>query len=667
MNQPETTQNFQPKSKPQSEIMNHEYLMTNGLGGYSFGTWDQVNCRKYHSLYTVSYNPPIERMHLISKGEMAISQSSNRIVLNTENVSNVENPMTSTYFIEGNHQGVIEQTFFIPEMQIQVKQTHAFLYGSNQLAVRYEIDLPDQIRANDQQGYTFDWTPWLNFRDHHDVITPMIEDYQIEVLTGNILKITAHEKTIYIQYSQGTFESNRMYSDKSYYPIETQRGYPDEEQHIILGMLRVPLQTGYNCLDVTINLEPNFMPVEEIFKNRVDRYHTLTDIASKHLASNQPINQDALKRLYQAADDFIVYRATTGKKTIIAGYPWFTDWGRDTMIAIPGLTLETGRYSEALEMIEGFLQMSSNGIIPNNFPDEGQPPMYNTSDGTLWLFNALYLYLEKTQDIDAIKRLYPKLEDIMEHHIKGTINDIYMDEDGLLSTGNETTQLTWMDVKVNGWVVTPRHGKAVEINALWYNALRIMQSLSEQLHKTNKANRYEQIALKVKTAFNASFWNETDQNLYDLIIDGNPVDIPRPNMIFSVSLPFAVLENTRWKTIVDYVEKHFKVPYGLLTLRREDENFHAVYEGDLLSRDGAYHRGTAWGWLIGPYLEAHYKTYHDESKIQAELESLLTHLDEGIHGSISEIFEGGAPHAQRGCSAQAWSVAEAIRMIHMIE
>jgi predicted glycogen debranching enzyme len=425
------------------------------------------------------------------------------------------------------------------------------------------------------------------------------------------------------------------------------------------------LKAGKHAIDVLINISAEFQPADAVFTNRIVRYEKLMERAG---ATATP--EDAtLRRLVQAADDFIVYRKTTGKMSIIAGYPWFSDWGRDTMISIPGLTLSTGRSEEALQMIEGFIEMAYMGIIPNNFPDEGEAPMYNTSDGTLWLFNAVNAYYEATGDLDAIRRLYPQLMQILNHHLQGTINDIFMDTDGLLSSGNEMTQLTWMDVKVNGWVVTPRHGKAVEINALWYNALAIMNKLTKLLNIGNEAMEvdFEALLGQVKASFNDAFWNAKDQNLYDLIIDGEPVDIPRPNMIFAVSLPYPVLEERRWKAVVNYVTKHFKVPYGLLTLRREDKNFNKTYEGDLLSRDGAYHRGTAWGWLIGPYLEAHLKTFHDRSIVKADLEMLFTHLDEGIHGSISEIFEGGEPHAQRGCSAQAWSVAEALRIWKLIK
>lgn len=644
--------------KHKHEIMNHEYLMTNGLGGYSFGTLDQVNCRKYHGLYTVSFNPPIERMHLISKISEVLSVDGVAFPLTYENVTSAEN--TESNLMSYEHRGVVTQHFEIIDIGVKVERTLAMAYGTNQLAVRYVIDTDKDIKLS--------MTPWFNFRDHHDTINANALDYQATYdEMRHMMRVEAKEKAVYLKVETSEeihfeFVPEVKETPVCHYPIETQRGYPDAESHVILGSFTFNLAKGSNTVAFLVNLTDEFDTAESIFTGRKLRYEHLMQLADAGALASE-----SYKRLVQAADDFIVYRKTTGKMTILAGYPWFSDWGRDTMIAIPGLTLETGRSEEALQMIEGFLEMSSMGIIPNNFPDEGQAPMYNTSDGTLWLFNAIYMYFLKTGDLSSVERLYPKLMEILNHHIQGTINDIYMDTDGLLSSGNDETQLTWMDVKVNGWVVTPRHGKAVEINALWYNALAIMDTFTEHLNIHNEAMSVDLKALmhKVKVAFNQQFWNEDGQNLFDLIIDGAPVDIPRPNMIFSVSLPFPVLEEKRWKAVVNYTEKHFKVPYGLLTLRREDENFHKKYEGDLLSRDGAYHRGTAWGWLIGPYLEAHLKTYGDKAYVKANLETLFKHLDEGIHGSISEIFEGGEPHAQVGCSAQAWSVAEAIRLWKM--
>lgn len=642
--------------KAMSEIMNHEYLMTNGLGGYSFGTLDQVNCRKYHGLYTVSYNPPIERMHLISKIEESFEVDGKRIPLTYENVFGLEE--TPSNLMSYQHEGTVEQVFALPEVGIKVKRLLAMTYGTNHLAVRYEVQTEKPVRMC--------LTPWFNFRDHHDTYNAQLDAYTAEYDAAmKFLRVSDGSKEVFLSFihangNQPKFIEEKRLSEQSYYPIETQRGYPDSESHAILGHFVLELLEGTQTVDILVNISPEFEFAESVFESRAKRYQTLVERAGA--------KDGYLKQLVQAADDFIVYRKTTGKMTIIAGYPWFSDWGRDTMIAIPGLTLDTGRADEAIQMIEGFLEMSYMGIIPNNFPDEGQAPMYNTSDGTLWLFNALYAYYEKTKDLKAIERLFPKLMEIINHHIQGTINDIYMDVDGLLSTGNEQTQLTWMDVKVNGWVVTPRHGKAVEINALWFNALSIMNAFVKMLNVPKEALEvdFEKLMKQVQTSFNRLFWNSDAKYLYDLIIDGTPVDIPRPNAIFAVSLTFPVLDKARWGAVVEYVKNAFKVPYGLLTLRREDEHFHAKYEGDLLSRDGAYHRGTAWGWLIGPYLDAHLKTYGDVRYVKACLKELFEHLDEGIHGSISEIFEGGEPHAQRGCSAQAWSVAEAIRLYNRV-
>lgn len=644
------------------EIMNHEYLMTNGLGGYSFGTLDQVNCRKYHGLYTVSMSPPIERMHLISKLSEVIECDGKIYPLTFENVPEEDGAfptLTESNLVGYHHEGVIEQTFFLEAPKITVTRTLAMAYGTNHLAVRYRIESSQKIELT--------MTPWFNFRDHHDTISAKLEDYESSFDDKlGLMQVTSHDKEVYLKWESTPFvvpkfEASTAYTDDSYYPIETGRGYPDVERHAVLGAVKYTLTPGINEIDVLINIAPEFRSAHTVFEERRKRYEELLIKAD---AKSAP---EPFKRLVQAADDFIVHRKTTGKMTIIAGYPWFSDWGRDTMISIPGLTLETGRSDEALQMIEGFLSMSYMGIIPNNFPDEGEAPMYNTSDGTLWLFNALYLYYQHTKDLKSIERLFPKLMEIINHHIQGTINDIYMDKDGLLSSGNEATQLTWMDVKVNGWVVTPRHGKAVEINALWYNALAVMNEFSKILGIPLEAmeTSFESLMALTRRSFNDVFWNERGHYLYDLVIDGKPVDIPRPNMIFAVSLPFSVLDRKRWLPVVEYVGKHFKVPYGLLTLRREDPEYQGKYEGDLLSRDGAYHRGTAWGWLIGPYLEAHYKTFGEPETIKQSLSELMNHLDEGIHGSIAEIFEGDAPHAWRGCSAQAWSVAEAIRLYKM--
>lgn len=588
--------------------INHEYLLTNGLGGYSFSTTSGKNARKYHSVYTASLKPPIERVHMVSQ--------------------------LTPYFNGKLFEGPLHRRM-------------AFLHGTNLLAVEYTVKVNEPT--------TFALEPWFNFRDHHDVKEPVLEDYMMDFSDDSTFVVNHPLTKLWIK-CHGLFKADRKETPETHYPIESRRGYPDREKHIVLGSFNWELNAGEHRICLMFNLQNEFINTDEVFQKFEGRKQHLLDLAG--------FKNENIQRLVLAADDFIVHRESTKKKTILAGYPWFTDWGRDTMISISGLTLSTGRAKEGFEMIEGFLKMLHQGIIPNNFPDEGQEPMYNTSDGTLWLFQAVYAYYQKTKDLEGIKNIFPRLVEIIEHHLWGTINEIYMDTDGLLSTGNEETQLTWMDVKVEGWVVTPRHGKAVEINALWYNALSVLKALAEEIGEREvvKKLNLESLIPKVKKAFNEQFWNAEASRLYDLVIDGEPVDIPRPNMIFAVSLSFEVLDKDKWKAVVDTVASDFKTPYGLLTLRRDDPDFHGVYAGSLLERDGAYHRGTAWGWLLGPYFTARYKVYSDLREIKRDIKAAFEHLDEGVMGSFSEIFQGDFPHAQRGCPAQAWSVAELIRV-----
>lgn len=635
--------------KSKYDIMNREYLLTNGLGGYSFSSLDEVNSRKYHSLYTVSYAPPVKRMHLISKMVPIVEMAGQTYIFAHEN--SLDDSQTESTLDGFSQKGVVIQTF--KQGPITLEKRSAFLYGTDNLAVTYTLNAPEPC--------TLKLEPWFHFRDHHDVMPIDMETYKAHWDEDSGVLVVRHKGMEVYLRTEGGFLPYARTTDLSHYPIESQRGYPDTEKHVVVGQFVYDMDEANKTASLSINTTLAFEEASQILAQSEKRASDLMERAGfKHPQIN---------RLVLAADDFIVHRANTGKKTIVAGYPWFTDWGRDTMIALPGLTLSTKRYKEGLQMIEGFLSKVHQGIIPNNFPDEGQAPMYNTSDATLWLFNAVYAYYVRTKDKLAVDVLLPQLVSILEHHMKGTINDIYMDADGLLSTGNKSTQLTWMDVKVNGWVVTPRHGKAVEINALWYNALKVTQFLANEVYASDLVAdlELETVADRVYQSFNEKFWCEDEQVLYDLIIDGKPVNIKRPNMIFAVSLPFAVLKKAHFKAVVDFVTKTFKVPYGLLTLNREHEDFCGKYQGDLLSRDGAYHRGTAWAWLLGPYFDAHFKTYGDKQWIYDQLEVFYSHLDEGVLGSVSEIFEGDAPHAQRGCSAQAWSVAEIIRIYEALD
>jgi predicted glycogen debranching enzyme len=370
------------------------------------------------------------------------------------------------------------------------------------------------------------------------------------------------------------------------------------------------------------------------------------------------------RTLTLAADQFIVRRGAEGR-TVIAGYPWFTDWGRDTMIALPGLCLATGRFDDARRILGAFAEVASEGMLPNRFPDSGEAPEYNTVDATLWFFIAAQQYLDATGDETFVReRMLPVLRDVVAWHERGTRHDIHVDrDDGLLVAGVEGDQLTWMDAKVGDWVVTPRHGKAVEINALWYNALRILAGFERRWGSEADVNRFDAAAARVRASFRQVFWNDATRSLFDVVHGQDRDASVRPNQIFAISLPHPLLEGLDAAEVLAVVERKLLTPAGLRSLSPDDPRFIGTYIGGPRERDGAYHQGTVWAWLLGPYIDALVRVRgeagaHDARRIVAAFES---HLDEVCVGSISEIFDGAPPHAPRGCFAQAWSVGEILR------
>ena len=371
-----------------------------------------------------------------------------------------------------------------------------------------------------------------------------------------------------------------------------------------------------------------------------------------------------VKRLFMAADQFIVKRGH--RSTVIAGYHWFADWGRDTMISLPGLCLATGRYEEARQIIWQFSESVSEGMLPNRFTDYDEEPTYNTMDATLWFFQAVYQYYQQTTDTAFIASLLPTLKDIIAWHYKGTRYNIKVDpEDELLQGGADGVQLTWMDARVFDWVVTPRTGKPVEINALWYNALRIMESLTRTVGDELEAQAYSERAGKVLSSFNEKFWNEKGGYLYDYVSADTKNDDLRPNQIYALSLPFTLLSKSRAAKVFDTVTKYLLTPRGLRSLSPTHPDYKSFYGGDVWQRDGGYHQGTVWSFLLGPYIDALFHIRGKEARVSASLiaTKFLGHLDEAGVGTISEIFDGDAPHAPRGCIAQAWGVGEMLRVI----
>jgi predicted glycogen debranching enzyme len=380
-----------------------------------------------------------------------------------------------------------------------------------------------------------------------------------------------------------------------------------------------------------------------------------------------------------AADQFVItpagrfeeaaraHAAGDEVRTVIAGYHWFTDWGRDTMISLEGLTLLTGRWLEAGYILRTFARYIRDGLIPNMFPEGAKEGVYHTADATLWFFHALGRYLQFTKDFNTLRFLLPSLIDIAEHHIRGTRFNIHVDpNDGLLAQGEEGCQLTWMDAKMGDWVVTPRRGKAVEINALWYNALCLLTHWLREIDNETSAKRYQEFADKARASFNDRFWFADGGYLYDVVdCDGkaNAFDRScRPNQLFAISLEHPVLNPERWKSVVDVAEKKLLTSVGLRTLSPDDPAYKPIYAGDLRSRDGAYHQGTVWAWLIGPFVDAWLKVHpHDRSAARKFLETFPVHLGDNGIGTISEVFDAREPHNAGGCIAQAWSIAEVLR------
>jgi predicted glycogen debranching enzyme len=384
------------------------------------------------------------------------------------------------------------------------------------------------------------------------------------------------------------------------------------------------------------------------------------------LVAKSGAKDDFARQLVLAADQFIVTRGSG--KTVIAGYHWFSDWGRDTMIALNGLTLACNRPEIAKSILLEFSKHISDGMLPNRFPDAGETPEYNTVDATLWFFEAIRAYADKTGDYEFVKKhLYNALVDIIEWHIRGTRYNIHVDTDGLLYAGEPGVQLTWMDAKIGDWVVTPRTGKPVEIQALWYNAVKIMADLSERFGKKRNTSKFEKMAANIKDNFAAEFWNVETASLYDCI-NGDEKDASiRPNQIFAVSLPHTMLDGEKARKVVDKVESTLLTPVGLRSLAASDERYVPIYIGSPLERDAAYHQGTVWGWLVGPFIDAYRKTHSNDAKARGRVNEILsgfkTHLNEAMVGQVSEIFDAERPHTARGCAAQAWSVAELLRVL----
>lgn len=631
-----------------------EWVITNGIGGYCGSSIIGANTRKHHGMLIASLHAPVERYMILSKIDETVS------------FSDAGYSLVATARPAGNEEGQkYLQTFIYDELpsyhyqteEMFITKTLAFEREKNTIVIGYDI-------VNGSKTAEIKFTPLFNFREHGAKSEKADLQFECNVKNNEISLVHDKHKEFPVKFyfSEGDISKrDNIYDEEMQYQIEINTGNTSVENHFTPYDITVEVKPyEKKRLTFVCSIENDYakdaFAVIESEKNRIN-----------DLKKQAGYNDEFINQLVQAADQFIVKRESTGYKTVLAGLPWFTDWGRDTMIALQGLTMVTKRFEDARGILKTFAKYVKNGLVPNMFPDEGLEPLYNTVDASMWYFYSVDKYLEytgKDSDYAFIKdEIYGSLKEIIENYKKGTDFSIYMDEDGLIHAGGGFDQVTWMDVRVGEWVVTPRHGKPVEINALWYNALKVMEKLADKFGEDAAA--YRELAEKVKISFNKKFWNEDKKCLYDVVSDEENDDKIRPNQIWAVSLPYTMLDREKERCVVETVISKLYASYGLRSLSMDAPEYKGIYKGKLSDRDAAYHQGTTWAFPLGGLVTAYVKVNGNskESIAYAKklIEPLKDHLMDGCVGSIAEIFDGNEPVISRGCYAQAWSVGEILR------
>ncbi len=638
------------------EATTREWLETNGIGGYASGTISGTNTRRYHGLLVAASEPPLGRIVTVAKIEETLIVDGERYELSSNRYPGALYPEGYKFLTRFRLDPFPIWTYTIGA--IEIERSIFMVHGENTTVIQWSL-----INGAETAYATchMEIKPLIAFRDHHHLrVTHSDLRPDLELADGRV-SMRPHEampRLYFAHNAERSVEQGHWYRDLEY-AIERERGFDYHED------LYQPFSLTFDRPDqavvvLTTEVERNASETGDLEATEIKR--------RAELIAHSGCRDKDMWPLILAADQFIVDRGAG--KTVIAGYPWFSDWGRDTMIALNGLTLSTNRLEIAKTILLEFSKHISEGMLPNRFPDSGMTAEYNSVDATLWFFEAVRAYVGKTGDLELVReKLYDKLADIIKWHVSGTRYNIHVDTDGLLYAGESGVQLTWMDAKIGDWVVTPRTGKPVEIQALWYNALRIMSDLSESLGNNEAAATYQNMAQTAKGSFNGQFWNVKERCLFD-VVDGNRKDgSVRPNQIFAVSLSHTMLAAEKCRQVVDKVRTELLTPFGLRSLSPNDPNYVPVYVGSPSERDAAYHQGTVWGWLIGPFIDAYQRVHPDspetEEQVEAMLASFRSHSSEALVGQISEIFDAEPPFFPRGCGAQAWSVGELLRVLRI--
>ena len=657
-----------------------EWLVTNGIGGFASSTIIGTNTRKYHGLLVVPIIPPARRRLILSKIDESIIIDKRKYELFTN--------VGKNYISQGYKYQISFEKSMLPVFQYKVEDVEitkiiCMEHFKNTVGVYYKI-------KNGKKSSKLILTPVMNFRNAHGINKNHIFKVEQKV-KGQKLELKIDDgNPIYIKINDGKYiEHHNDTFFNMFYIEEEKRGFEAEENHTVPGRYEIELEPGEEKeVSFICSTEENIEEIdaralivkEKARLNKIIIESKLINTEKLDKTKEEKERDELIKEFLIATDNFIIKRPLFNTYSAIAGYPWFLDWMRDTLISYEGLFLKTKRFDNAKKVLQHCIRDIKYGLIPNTYSEDDYRPLYNSVDASLLFFEQVKKYLEYTENYEFImQEIYPKMENIIENYSKGIDldnNNIYMDYDGLISSGTEMTQNTWMDAKYAGIAVTPRNGKAVEINAMWYNALKIMQELAIKNNENDKAKKYEKMAKKCKKSYQEKFYNKRRKCLYDVLGDSKI----RPNQLFALSLTYPVLEPTseEAQNMVETVTKKLLNKYGLKSLAKGEENYVEIYEGDSCRRDFSYHQGITWTWLLGPYYNAlkrlakESKNKADRTKFEEQLKEFTANViktfkielnERGCVGSIAEIYDSKRPYEPKGAIAQAWSVAEVFRII----